>query len=206
MPQQLIPQKQLENAKLYSSRYEFIKTLPKGITFLEAGVLAGDFAVEVIKSCDPSISVLIDPYETLDWFAPEYGGPRWEKPEDHFDFVSKRFEQLKSEKILNIELIKGTYEEYCAKNKKSFDFLYMDYFTHEESITEQIKLSIPKLNKNGILGFNDYNIYVNETKTGEKMGVVRAINVFLAKNPDWYVHAFALNDNLTSDIYLKKLT
>ena len=37
------------------------------------------------------------------------------------------------------------------------------------------------------------------------MGVVPAINDFLNKNPDWYVYAFALNDNLTSDIYLKKI-
>jgi hypothetical protein len=62
------------------------------------------------------------------------------------------------------------------------------------------------LNQGGTIGFNDYNIYFNNTETGEKMGVVPAINYFVNNNPDWYVHAFALNDNLTSDIYLKKLT
>jgi hypothetical protein len=206
MPQPLIPQKQLENAKLYSSRYEFIKTLPKKIKFLEAGVLAGDFALEVIKACSPSKSVLVDPYEDIDWHAPEYDGPRWDGKENHFDFVCKRFSQPEVKEMLGIEVVKGTYESFCMENNESFDFLYMDYHTSEESIAEQIKLSIPRLNKNGILGFNDYNIYVNQTKTGEKMGVVRAINVFLIQNPEWYVHAFALNDNLTSDIYLKKLT
>jgi hypothetical protein len=206
MPQPLIPQKQLENAKLYSSRYEFIKTLPKKIKFLEAGVLAGDFALEVIKACSPSKSVLVDPYDDIDWHAPEYGGPRWDGKENHFDFVCKRFAQPEVKEMSDIEIVKGAYKSFCMENNESFDFLYMDYHTSEESITEQIKLSIPRLNKNGILGFNDYNIYVNQTKTGEKMGVVRAINVFLIQNPEWYVHAFALNDNLTSDIYLKKLT
>jgi hypothetical protein len=206
MPQIMIPQKQLEGAKLYSNRYEFIKTLPIGITFLEAGVLAGDFALEVIKSCSPSKSVLIDPYEEIDHHAPEYGGPRWAGKEDHFDFVCKRFAQLESEEVSGVEIIKGTYKDFCLKNNESFDFLYMDYSTTEISIKEQIDLSISRLNKDGILGFNDYNIYFNETKTGEKMGTVPAINRFLYQNPDWYVHAFALNDNLTSDIYLKKLT
>jgi hypothetical protein len=205
MPQIMIPQKQLENATLYSTRYDFIKTLPKGITFLEAGVLAGDFALEVIKSCSPSKSILIDPYEEIDWHAPEYGGPRWGGREDHFDFVCKRFAQEEVSGMSNVEIIKGTYQSFCMKNSESFDFLYMDFDTTEVSIIEQIELSIPRLNKDGILGFNDYNIYFNETKTGEKMGTVPAINRFLNQNPEWYVHAFALNDNLTSDIYLKKL-
>ena len=204
MPPILIPQKQLENAKLYSSRYDFIKTLPKGITFLEAGVLAGDFALEVIKTCLPSKSVLIDPYDEIDWHSPEYGGPRWVNREDHFNFVLKRFAQEEVRKISNVEVMKSTYQDFCISNNETFDFLYMDYHTSETSITEQIELSIPRLNKNGILGFNDYNIYFNETKTGEKMGTVPAINRFLYKNPEWYVHAFALNDNLTSDIYLKR--
>ena len=199
MPQIMIPQKQLENAKLYSTRYDFIKTLPKGITFLEAGVLAGDFAIEVIRACSPSKSVLIDPYDEIDWHAPEYDAPRWNSKSDHFDFVCKRFEN-----IPNVNLIKDTYHSFCSKNNESFDFLYMDYDVMEISVREQIELSIPRLNKDGILGFNDYNIYFNETKTGEKMGTVPAINRFLYKNPDWYVYAFALNDNLTSDIYLKR--
>ena len=68
----IIPQDRLNNTKLYSTRYDFIKTLPKGITFLEAGVLAGDFALKVIEECSPSKSILIDPYEEIDWHAPEY--------------------------------------------------------------------------------------------------------------------------------------
>jgi hypothetical protein len=204
MPPIMIPQKQLENAKLYSTRYDFIKTLPMGITFLEAGVLAGDFALEVIKTCHPSKSVLIDPYDEIDWHAPEYGGPRWINEKDHFDFVLKRFAQQEVREMSNVEVIQSTYQSFCINNNETFDFLYMDYHTSETSITEQIELSIPRLNKDGILGFNDYNIYFNETKTGEKMGTVPAINKFLFKNPEWYVHAFALNDNLTSDIYLKR--
>ena len=199
MPQIMIPQKQLENAKLYSTRYDFIKDLPKNISFLEAGVLAGDFAMAVIEEAKPNKSILIDPYETIDWHAPEYGGPRWEREEEHFSFVEKRFLNVK-----NVKLIKGTYENFVTTNNDKFDFLYMDYETTYKSIQLQIEMSIPRLNKDGILGFNDYNIYFNNTTTGQKMGVVPAINEFLYKNPEWYVHAFAFNDNLTSDIYLKR--
>ena len=196
----IIPQDRLNNTKLYSTRYDFIKTLPKGITFLEAGVLAGDFAFKVIEECSPSKSILIDPYEEIDWHAPEYNGSRWHTPEEHFNFVKERFSNMPA-----VELFKGKYEKFNLTNKDTFDFLYMDYDTSYNSILHQIEMSKSKLNIGGILGFNDYNIYENETKTGAKMGVVPAINDFLNKNPDWYVYAFALNDNLTSDIYLKKL-
>lgn len=199
MPQIMIPQNQIKNAKMFSSRYDFIKTLPRGIKFLEAGVLAGDFSLYVINEVAPKISTLIDPFNDIDWHAPEYPAPRWDKREQHFEFVKKRFLD-----IPNVNIFKGGYEEFVKINSEKYDFLYMDYDTTHESIMSQIKMSEDLMEDNAILGFNDYNIYFNETKTGEKMGVVPAINEFLYKNPNWYVYAFALNDNLTSDIYLKR--
>lgn len=197
----LIPQDRLKYAKLYSSRDEFIKTLPKGITFLEAGVLAGDFSAKVIEVCSPSKSILIDPYQSLDWNAAEYHESRWHGPEQHFNFVKQRFSN-----ITTVELFQGKYEDFALTNKDTFDFLYMDYDTSYTSIQHQIEISKSRLSIDGILGFNDYNIYENDTNIGKKQGTVHAINDFLYKNSDWYVYAFALNDNLTSDIYLKKLT
>jgi len=197
----LIPQNQIKDAKLFSSRYDFIKTLPVGMSYLEAGVLAGDFSLKVIENIHPKITYLIEPFFEIDWHAPEYGGPRWDKPEDHYDFVVKRFKYMD-----NVKIIKSTFEDFFEKNKnKKFDFIYMDYNTDWPSVSQQLLMGSELLEKNGILGFNDYNIYFNNTENGEKMGVVPAINDFLRNNNDWYVYAFALNDNLTSDIYLKKL-
>ena len=65
-----------------------------------------------------------------------------------------------------VELFKGKYEKFNLINKDTFDFLYMDYDTSYNSILHQIEMSKSKLNVGGILGFNDYNIYENETKTG----------------------------------------
>jgi hypothetical protein len=197
----LIPQNQIKDAKLFSSRYDFIKTLPKGISYLEAGILAGDFSIKVIEAIKPSISYLVDIFIDNDEHALEYDGPRWKNKEQHYRFVLERFKNVN-----NVNIVKSTFEEFFYKNNnKKFDFIYMDYDTDLGSINKQLKMGSHLLNKNGILGFNDYNIYFNENKNGEKMGVVPAINYFLRNNKDWYVYAFALNDNLTSDIYLKKL-
>lgn len=197
----LIPQDKIKDAILFSSRYDFIKTIPKGISFVEAGVLAGDFALKVIETVNPKISYLVEPYFEIDWHAPEYGGPRWEKPEEHYQYVVNRFNNMN-----NVEICKMSFENFFKKNiDQKFDFIYMDYNTDFDSVEHQLFMGNKLLADDGILGFNDYNIYFNNTSTGEKMGVVPAINKFLRNNSDWYVYAFALNDNLTSDIYLKKL-
>jgi len=198
----LINQKQVDGAKLYSTRYEFIKTLPQKISCVEAGVLAGDFALKILENVEPSIFHLIDPFENLDYFANEYGGTRWDFPEDHYDFVLNRFK-----KNNNVVLHKERFEKFATQQielNNKFDFIYIDYEHTYEATREALWLSSKILEKNGILGFNDYNIYENNTKTGEKMGTVPAINDFLFRNPDWHVYAFAFNDNLTSDIYLKR--
>jgi hypothetical protein len=176
----LINQKQIDGAKLYSTRYEFIKTLPKKISCVEAGVLAGDFALKILDSVGPSVLHLIDPFEDLDYFANEYGGARWDYKEEHYKFVSNRFK------------------------KNTFDFIYIDYEHTYSATREALWLSTNIVSEGGIVGFNDYNIYENNTKNGEKMGTVPAINDFLFRNPEWHVYAFAFNDNLTSDIYLKR--
>jgi len=198
----LINQNQLNTAKLYSTRYDFIKTLPQKISCVEAGVLAGDFALKILEHAQPSIFHLVDPFQDLDYFANEYGGTRWDFPEEHYVFVRNRFKN-NSNVILNSE----KFEKFAMEQEKlnnKFDFIYIDYEHTYGATKEALWLSSKILEKNGILGFNDYNIYENNTKTGEKMGTVPAINDFLFRNPDWYVYAFAFNDNLTSDIYLKR--
>jgi hypothetical protein len=197
----LIPQKKLDQAKLYSTRYHFIETLPKNIRFLEAGVLAGDFAMKVIEVVNPQRSILIDPYESIDYFATEYGGKRWESEKDHFDFITKRFKYIKGVKIY-----KGYFENIAKSIPLKFDFIYIDACNDYDSVFRYLQEASDMLAPGGIIGVNDYSIYENNTESlsKEESGVVAAVNDYLIKNPDFNVHAFAFNDRLTSDIYIIK--
>jgi hypothetical protein len=203
-PKNIIPQDQLLEAKLYSDRLTFIDTLPKNISFLEVGVLAGDFAIEVIKRTLPSKTTLIDPFWTTDEFAKQYGKARWDKNEDHYSFVKNRFKNMPS-----VKFYKGTYKSFGIENQSdTFDFIYIDYTHSSDATNEAIGLSTQRLNPGGILGFNDYCEFANpnafEDNRVRRNGVVGAINYFLRHNKDWYVYAFAFNEGLSSDIYLKK--
>ena len=203
-PKNTISQDQLSEAKLYSDRLTFIDTLPKNISFLEVGTLGGDFAVEVIKRVQPSKTTLVDQMWATDDFSRQYGAPRWDKTEDHYPFLKNRFKNTP-----NIEIYKGTYESFCIENQSdTFDFIYIDYEHSIKATDQAIWLSMQRLNPGGILAFNDYcqfaNPYTDSDKEIKRYGVIDAINHFLRKNKDWYVYAFAFNEEMASDIYLKR--
>lgn len=207
----VISQDQLSDAKLYSDRLTFIETLPKNISFLEVGTLGGDFAIDVIKKTSTSKAVLVDPYNIEDEFECQYKTKRWDSPKDHYPFVKNRFKDMP-----NVEVYAGTYKFFCINRSDTFDFIYIDYDHTLEETSYAIQQSVMRLNPGGIIGFNDFCNYGNapieklfngankEIHLVYKMAVINAVTYFLEKNKDWYVYAFALNEEMTSDIYLKK--
>lgn len=195
-PQDVIDQSQLDNAKIYGTRYDFIKTLPKGISFLEIGTLAGDFALKVIEACSPEKVSLVDPFNVEDFFWTEYGYKRWEHPSEHYDFVKNRFKDMDF-----VELHHGMSIDVMPKIRDKYDFIYIDADNEGPGLQVNFREARLHLKENGVIGFNDYNIYEN-LGNGKLQDNVPFINGFLKFQKKWRVHAFALNDNLTSDIYI----
>jgi len=198
----VIPQEKINGAKLYSTRYEFLKTLEKNIKYLEVGVLAGDFSEAVIKEVNPKIAALVDPFQCKDYNASEYGGARWEivRRNEHFNFVRFRFKG-----VACVRMYRQYFETFVTTNRQKFNFIYLDACNDYLSVRNYLEKSAEIIEDGGIIGINDYSIYENNTEatTKERIEVVRAVNEFI-RNTDWRVHAFALNDSLTSDIYIKK--
>jgi hypothetical protein len=198
----VIPQEKLNGARLYSTRYEFLKTLEKNIKYIEVGVLAGDFSVAVLEEVAPKIAVLVDPFDSIDYNATEYGDKRWESPSEHYNFVCTRFKHIPT-----VRIYKQHFERFIQINHQKFNFIYLDACNDYSSVRNYLEESAAMIEDGGIIGINDYSIYENNTEstTKEKTEVVTAVNEFLRNNSNWVVHAFALNDSLTSDIYIKKI-
>ena len=200
----VIPQEKINGAKLYSTRYEFLKTLEKNIKYLEVGVLAGDFSEAVIKEVNPRLAALVDPFQSIDYNASEYGGARWEivRRNEHYNFVRSRFKG-----VACVRMYRQYFETFVITNRQKFNFIYLDACNDYLSVRNYLEGSAEIIEDGGIIGINDYSIYENNTEatTKERTEVVTAVNEFI-RNTDWYVHAFALNDSLTSDIYIKKIS
>lgn len=186
----LISQEQLNNAKLYSNKFEFVKHLPKNGNILEIGTLAGDYA-EYLLSTMPKSLDLVDVFEANDWRDLN----RFNK-QGHYDFVKNRFKNNPE-----VSLIKGYSNEVMPTLTKKYDYIYIDANHDYEHASQDLNNSIPLLVKGGIIGLNDY---IYDDADYIVYGVIETVCEFLDKNRDWEVIGFALQERMYADIYIKQ--
>lgn len=191
MPIKTISQKQLNNAKLYRNKEEFAKHIPKGSRILEIGTLAGDYAEVLIKEVSPDSIDLVDVFKAYDW--PDCN--RFTK-HNHLDFVKNRFKNVN-----NVTYHVGYSNDILPKLNKKFDYIYIDANHDYEHCKADLVNSLPLLAEGGIIGFNDYIV---DQDHGVDYGVIEVVCEFLNDNQDWEVIAFALQENMYADIYIKK--
>ena len=192
-----IEESRLKDASLHWTRENACLSLDlKGKAFLEIGTLAGDFAQFLIENFEPSTITLVDFFDAADYV---FGEQRF-TPENHFDYVKKRFDS-----ISNVKLERGESSRVLNQlisSGQRFDFIYIDAGHTIEDVSRDIELAFTLLNPGGIIGMNDYimtDYYYDTT-----YGVVQATNSFLDKHPEFKVCAFAFNNNLFADIYLQE--
>lgn len=202
-----IPQDQLNNAKIFSSREDYIKTIPKKINYMEVGVAWGYYSLLVMKEVNPISTILID------WFNQDLMCWSWRKfgeckcnpvhtmkydKESHYDFVKNEFKDFK-----NVELIKGNSEEILLSLNKKFDYIYIDITNDREPIRKTLNDAAKLVSVEGVIGLNDYIIYdgIIEDKP---YATYQVVNEFLYKNKNWHVDAIALHVLGFHDIYIKR--
>lgn len=192
-----IPQKQLENAKLYRNRWYWITTLNKNISVMEVGVAAGDFSAKIIEHLNPYRLVLVDTFVQCDPILAANGRELRYLEGENEAFVRNRFKNNPE-----VEVVVGLSQEVLPKLNEKFDMIYLDASHQYNNICTDIENSIPLLKEDGILALNDYTIY---NPDGDDYGVIKACNQFLIANPNWEVVGFSLNEEMYCDIYLKKI-
>lgn len=192
-----IPQKQLENAKLYTSRWHWIGTLKKNIKIIEVGVAAGDFSNEILKQLNPEKLVLIDTFDQCDPMLAAKDRPLRYLEGENEQFIKERFKDYSQ-----VEIIRGVGSEVLPTINDKFDMIYLDSNHQYDNVCNEIMASIPLLNEDGIIAINDYTIY---NPDGDDYGTIKAANGFLIANPDWEVIGFALNEEMYCDVYLRRI-
>lgn len=192
-----IEETRLKGASLHWTRENACLSFDlKGKAFLEIGTLAGDFAQFLIENFQPSSMTLVDFFDAADYV---FGEQRF-TPENHFEYVNRRFQTTPNVKLERGES-SSVLKSLIASGQR-FDFIYIDAGHTIEDVSRDIELAFSLLNPDGIIGMNDYimtDYYYDTT-----YGVVQATNGFLDKHPEFRVCAFAFNNNLFADIYLQK--
>lgn len=193
MPQKL-NQSMFKNAKLYYDREDFLVDWRAIDSYLEIGVLAGDYTDLVINHLKPNHIDLIDPFNQYDWNGGEF--PRFDI-DTNYEFIKDKY------KNKDINIIQAYFTKDYKELNRIYDYIYIDAEHSFKFTYEALEFADNHLSNGGIVGINDYIMY--DHFNNEYYGVVQGVNAFLANHNNWKVHAYALGAAMHSDIYLKKI-
>jgi len=202
-----ISQKQLNNARLFSCREEYIKTLKQNISYMEVGVAWGYYSKLIADECNPKS------IDLLDWYNQDLKCWSWRKfgecqctpkhtleyeAEDHEQYIKDKFAQYN-----NVKTIKGDARDTLRSINKKYDYIYIDITNDRDATKTVLNLCADMLNHGGIIGLNDYLIYDGIIED-MPYGTFQTVNEFLSINKDWVVDAIALHNLGFYDIYIKR--
>lgn len=203
-----LDQSQLNNTKVYASREEYTKHLPKNMRYLEIGVAWGYYSEFVAENANPQSIDLLDFYD-LDlkcWSWRKFGECKCEPvkhemkytPETHETYIKELFSKYK-----NVSTIKGNAINILPALNKEYDYIYIDISNKRDQTRKVLNLSANLVPVGGIIGLNDYLIFDGIIEEGP-YGTYQTVNEFLYKNKNWSVTALALHNLGFYDIYLKR--
>ena len=193
-----ISQDQLNNAKLFNSRYQYAQTLNKNISYLELGVAYGGSAQMFIDTTNAKSADLVDLYNNASGTR-ETGDPA---PKNslltHEEYIKDRFSYHP-----NINTIKGDAKDIVPTLNNKYDFVFVD-MEWERFFIKNVLLHLSKLiNIDGIIGFTSYINY-DAIHYDVHVGISQSVNEFLYFNQNWSVDAIVLNDLGFHEIYIKR--
>lgn len=195
---------QTKNTKILRNRssiFEILSKKQRPLNIIEIGVLAGDFANEMLESLQIQNLYLIDPFNINDGAA-KSDGVRFTN-ETHLNYIIEKFKNYIAVKICqgfsNHELIK--FLEFHEGDK--MDFIYIDSSHGFENVYNDILYSTQILKIDGIIGIDDMSLFLEDPS--DKSETIQAVTRFLANNKDWEVSYYSFHDNGLPNIYLSKI-
>lgn len=202
-----IDQSQLDSAKIYSSREEYIKSLAKNSDYMELGVAWGYYSDLVAKQVEPKSIDLVDWYnqDLKCWSWRKFGACQCEPkhqllytPETHQEYITNKFSSYD-----NVNVIKGSVPDILNSINKKYDYIYVDITNERQIIRDTLNKIKDMVKPGGIIGLNDYLIYDGIIEDAP-YGTYQSVNEFLLLNKNWVVDAIALHPVGFYDIYIRK--
>jgi hypothetical protein len=193
-----ISQDQLNSARLFTSKYEYAKTLNKNIDYLEVGVGWGNSAKMFIDTTNANSADLLDFYNNADGTRVPGGEDPGINAESHEEYIKNKFSYHP-----NVNTIKGDMREIFFELNKKYDFILFDGDTDRILIRNLLKHASTLVNPGGVIGFTSYLVY-DAVHYDRHPGVYQSVNEFLHLNKNWFVDGIVLHDLGFHEIYIKR--
>jgi hypothetical protein len=205
-----ISQEQLVEAKLYTSREEYAKSLPKGLRYLEVGVAWGYSAEMFINASEASEALLVDLYnqDLKCWSWRKFGSCQCQgfkhellyTPENHQMYIIDKFSYHPK-----VATMKGDCVQVLSTLNNQYDFVYIDVSNDRDQTRKTLDAASRLIPVSGIIGLNDYLIYDGVIED-QPYGTFQTVNYFLDNNKNWVVDGLALHNLGFYDIYLRRVS
>jgi hypothetical protein len=185
------------DAKLFLNRGNVFSCFPKINSYLEVGVLAGDYSDIVIQQLSPKEISLLDLFNCED----EALQNRFDRS-SHLDFIKNKYANN-----ANIEIISGNSHqkmlEMVAEGRR-YDYIYIDANHQVAGVYGDLLLASSLLSDDGVIGLNDFVMFF--WSLGKDCGTIDAVSHFLKNFDNWEIFAYSINasEGYYSDIYLRK--
>jgi len=193
-----ISQNQLNGARVFTSKYEYAKTLSKNLSYLEIGVGWGNSAQIFVNETNARSADLVDLYDN----APGVIHPGGKAPEDssitHEQHIKNKFSYHP-----NVKTIKGDGRDILPTLDKKYDLILLDIGRERFMVRKLISDSSKLINIGGVIGLTSYTNYDSIMYEGH-VGIYQSVNEFLHFNKNWSVDAIVLHDLGFHDIYIKR--
>lgn len=193
-----ISQNQLNNAKLFNSKYEYAKTLNKNIDYLEVGVGYGWSAKMFIDTTNAKSADLLDIYNNASGVRHPGGDGPVDSSITHEQYIKDKFAYHP-----NINIIKGDANQIIPTLNKSYDFILFDSISKRLQTRSALQHCSRLVNVNGIVGFTSYMNY-DAIHYEMHVGIYQSVNEFLHINKNWSVDGLVLNELGFHEIYIKR--
>jgi hypothetical protein len=193
-----ISQPQLNNAKLFNSKYEYAKTLSKNINYLEVGVGYGWSAKMFIDTTNAKSADLLDLYNNAQGTREPGGSAPEDSSITHEEYIKHKFSYHP-----DVRTIKGDMKEVFFTLDKKYDLILFDAETDRFLMRNILKHCSKIVNINGVIGFTSYMNY-DAVHYDVHVGIYQSVNEFLHFNQNWSVDAIVLHELGFHEIYIKR--
>lgn len=185
----------MQDAKLYYDRDDYLKAQTPIDSYLEIGVLAGDYSDQVIRHLEPKRADLVDLYNQKDWN--QLNDMRFTS-ETNYEYVKNKYKDN-----VNVNVIQEHFRLGIQSIDHQYDYIYIDADHSYDFMEHILNFSKNHIVVGGIIGVNDYMI--RDHFNDEYYGIVQATNNFLLQNPNFKICAYALGAGLHPDLYIKRI-
>jgi len=193
-----ISQNQLSSAKIFNSKYEYAKTLNKGIAYLEIGVGYGQSAKMFIDTTKAKSADLLDLYNNAEGVRHAGGSAPKDNLLTHEEYIKDKFAYHP-----NVKTIKGDARDIIFTLDKKYDLILFDSLAQRILVRNALKHCSQLVNIDGVIGFTSYMNY-DAIHYNMHVGIYQSVNEFLHFNTNWSVDALVLNDLGFHEIYIKR--